>query len=172
MDGDTDCPPAMALRLAGCSQLGLVVGGGESRVAMGCSSECWRRYWWHRSCEPVLSGVLDLSSRRLLPELKAACERRLVGSLSMQSLADALVAAYLHDLAALKAACVEFIKANVTAVLMVQVLHEAQESPPRDLEAAAGCSGPARRSRRRGFRGGRGGGGGPAEKERPQRDLS
>jgi hypothetical protein len=64
------------------------------------------------SSPPVLSGVLDLSSRHLLPELKAACERRLVGSLSKQSLADALVAAHLHDLAALKAACVEFVKAN------------------------------------------------------------
>ena len=68
------------------------------------------------SPQPVLMGVLDLSSRHLLPELKAACERRLVGSLAVPSVAAALVAAYLHDLAALKAACVEFIKANPLAV--------------------------------------------------------
>ena len=70
------------------------------------------------SSPPVLLGVLDLSSRHVLPELKAACERRLVGSLTVTSLADALVAAYLHDLAALKAACVEFIKANMAAVML------------------------------------------------------
>ena len=70
------------------------------------------------SSPPVLSGVLDLSSRHLLPELKAACERRLLGLLSLQTLVNALVAAYLHDLAALKEACVEFIKANSVAVAL------------------------------------------------------
>ena len=70
------------------------------------------------SSPPVLMGVLDLSSRHLLPELKAACERCLVGSLTVATLADALVAAYLHELAALKAACVEFFKANMTAVTL------------------------------------------------------
>ena len=70
------------------------------------------------SSPPVLLGVLDLSSRHLLPELKAACERRLVGSLSKQSLADALVAAYFYDLSDLKSACVEFIKANMTGVML------------------------------------------------------
>jgi BTB/POZ domain len=70
------------------------------------------------SSPPVLMGVLDLSSRHLLPELKAACERRLVGSLSKQSLADSLVAAHLHDLADLKEACVEFIKTNFASVML------------------------------------------------------
>ena len=70
------------------------------------------------SSPPVLLGVLDLSSRHLLPELKAACERRLVGSLTVATLAGALVAAYLHDLSDLKAACVEFIKANMAAVTL------------------------------------------------------
>ena len=73
------------------------------------------------SSPPVLLGVLDLSSRHLLPELKSACERRLVGSLSKQTLADALVAAYLHDLAALKAACVELIKASPGVALSSSV---------------------------------------------------
>ena len=70
------------------------------------------------SSPPVLSGVLDLSSRHLLLELKAACERRLVGSLTVPSVTVALIAAYLHDLVALKPACVEFIKANMAAVMM------------------------------------------------------
>ena len=70
------------------------------------------------SPQPVLMGVLDLSSRHLLPELKAACERRLVGSLTVPSVSAALVAAYLHDLAALKEACVDFIKASTVAVMM------------------------------------------------------
>ena len=70
------------------------------------------------SSQPVLMCVLDLSSRHLLPELKAACERRLISSLSKQSLADALVTAYLHDLAALKEACVELVKKNLAAVML------------------------------------------------------
>ena len=70
------------------------------------------------SSQPVLLGVLDLSSRHLLPELKAACERRLVGSLSKQSLADSLIAAHLHDLSDLKAACVELVKKNLAAVML------------------------------------------------------
>jgi len=93
------------------------------------------------SSPPVLSGVLDLSSRHLLPELKAACERRLVGSLSKQSLADALVAAYLHDLAGLKAACVEFIKANVVAVTMSKSYIKLKKAHPaiwKQLRVALG----------------------------------
>ena len=70
------------------------------------------------SPQPVLLGVLDLSSRHLLPELKAACERRLVGSLAVPSVAAALVAAYLHDLAALKEACYELVKKNSLAMIM------------------------------------------------------
>ena len=62
--------------------------------------------------------VLDLSSRHLLPELKTACEKRMAGSLTVPSVTDALVAAYLHDLTVLKEACVEFIKANMARVMM------------------------------------------------------
>jgi BTB/POZ domain/Ankyrin repeats (3 copies) len=95
------------------------------------------------SSQPVLLGVLDLSSRHLLPELKAACERRLVGSLSMQSLADALVAAHLHDLAALKTACVEFIKANLAAVMLLSSLIKLKKAHPaiwKQLRVALGES--------------------------------
>ena len=90
---------------------------------------------------PVLLGVLDLSSRHLLPELKAACERRLVGSLSKQTLADSLVAAYLHDLAALKTACVEFIKANSFAVTMSKSYNKLKKAHPaiwKQLRVALG----------------------------------
>ena len=65
-----------------------------------------------------LSGVLDLSSQHLLPELKEECEKRMVGSLTVPTVGDALVAAYLYDLAELKEACVEFIKANWAELLM------------------------------------------------------
>ena len=94
------------------------------------------------SSPPVLLGVLDLSSRHLLPELKAACERRLVGSLSKQGLASALVSAYLHDLAALKAACVELIKAN-PGVTMTTSYNKLKTSHPaiwKQLRAALGES--------------------------------
>jgi hypothetical protein len=93
------------------------------------------------SSPPVLSGVLDLSSRHLLPELKAACERRLVGSLTVPSVAAALVAAYLHDLAALKAACVEFIKASTVAVMMSSSCGTLKTDHPaiwKELRAALG----------------------------------
>ena len=93
------------------------------------------------SSPPVLMGVLDLSSRHLLPELKAACERRLVGSLSKQSLAVALVAAHLHDLAALKEACIEFIKANWAAVTLSPSIIKLKTSHPaiwRQLRVALG----------------------------------
>ena len=94
------------------------------------------------SSPPVLSGVLDLSSRHLLPELKAACERRLVGSLSKQSLADALVAAHLHDLAALKAACFELVKANPAVALSSSVIKLKKAHPAiwKQLRVALGES--------------------------------
>ena len=93
------------------------------------------------SSPPVLMGVLDLSSRHLLPELKAACERRLVGSLTVPSVAAALVAAYLHDLAALKAACIEFIKANMAAVTLSSSFIKLKVSQPaiwKEVRAALG----------------------------------
>ena len=70
------------------------------------------------SSPPVLLGVLDLSSRHLLPELKAACERRMICSLSKQTLVNALVAAYFHDLSVLKEACVELVNKNSLTVLL------------------------------------------------------
>ena len=82
------------------------------------------------SSPPVLMSVLDLSSRYLLPELKAACERRLARSLSKQSLADALVASHLHDLAALKAACVEFVKKNLATAIMSPSIIKLKTSHP------------------------------------------
>ena len=93
------------------------------------------------SPQPVLMGALDLSSRHLLPELKAACERRLVGLLSKQTLTDALVAAYLHDLSALKEACVDFIKANMAAVTMSKSYKKLEKAHPaiwKQLRVALG----------------------------------
>ena len=93
------------------------------------------------SSQPVLMGVLDLSSRHLLPELRAACERCLVGSLTVRGVTDALVAAYLHDLAALKAACIEFIKANMAAVLMSKSYKKLDKAHPaiwKQLRVALG----------------------------------
>ena len=90
---------------------------------------------------PVLLGALDLSSRHLLPELKAACERRLVGSLTVPSVTAALVAAYLHDLVALKSACVEFIKANMAAVMMSKSYKKLDKAHPaiwKQLRVALG----------------------------------
>jgi len=95
------------------------------------------------SSQPVLSGVLDLSSRHLLPELQAACERRLVGSLSKQTVVNAVVAAYLHDLEALKAACVEFIKTNFASVMMSKNYFALESTNPaiwKQLRVALGLS--------------------------------
>ena len=63
-------------------------------------------------------GVLDLSSQHLLPELKAECERRLVESLSLTTVSNSLIAAHLLDLSALHAASVDFVRANMAALLL------------------------------------------------------
>ena len=107
-------------------------------------------------------GVLDLSSRHLLPELKAECERCLVRSLTVATLPDFLIAAYLHNLAALKASCIDFIRANMPAVTLstsfasLHVSHPAiwkevraaMQLPEEAEEEGREGQGPAQRARR------------------------
>ena len=64
-----------------------------------------------------------------------------MGLLSKQTLANALVVAYLHDLAALKAACVEFIRTNSFAVTMSKSYKKLEKAHPaiwRQLRVALG----------------------------------
>ena len=86
-------------------------------------------------------GVLDLSSRHLLPELKAACERCLVGSLTVPTIPEALVTAHLYDLTDLEAACVELIKANLAAVTFSSSFMKLKRARPaiwKQLRGAVG----------------------------------
>jgi speckle-type POZ protein len=59
-----------------------------------------------------LGGVLDLASQHGLEGLRAACEQHGVAGLSVGTVVPLAVAAHLYELPALKAACVELIKAN------------------------------------------------------------
>jgi hypothetical protein len=65
----------------------------------------------------------------------------LISSLSKQSLPDALKAAYFHDLAALKEACVELVKKNSLAVMLSPSIIKLKTSHPaiwKQLRVALG----------------------------------
>jgi hypothetical protein len=71
----------------------------------------------------------------------AACEEHAVKALTVARVVPSLVQAHLHDLAALKAACVELVKANVAAVTMSSAFVRLKSTHPvlwRELRAAMG----------------------------------
>ena len=90
-----------------------------------------------------LGGVLDLASQHGLEGLRAACEQHGVAGLSVKTVVPLAVAAHLHELPALKAACVELIKANAFAVTMSDTFMELKTTHPllwRELRAALGVT--------------------------------
>jgi hypothetical protein len=88
-----------------------------------------------------LGGVLDLASQHGLEGLRAACEQHGVAGLSVKTVVPLAVAAHLYELPALKAACVELIKANTAAVTMSVPFRELKTTHPllwRELRVALG----------------------------------
>jgi hypothetical protein len=88
-----------------------------------------------------LGGALDLASQHGLESLRAACEQQSVAGLSVKTVVPLAVAAHLHELPALKAACVELIKANFAAVMMSDAFIELKTTHPllwQELRAALG----------------------------------
>ena len=71
--------------------------------------------------------------------LRAACEQHGVAGLSVGTVVPLAVAAHLHELPALKAACVELIKVNAFAVTMSRAFMALKTTHPllwRELRAA------------------------------------
>jgi len=66
-----------------------------------------------------LADVLGLASQHGQAGLVAACEEHAVQALTVARVVPSLVQAHLHDLAALKAACVELVKADVASSVAV-----------------------------------------------------
>jgi hypothetical protein len=88
-----------------------------------------------------LADVLGLASQHAQAGLVAACEEHAVRALTLARVVQSLVQAHLHDLAALKAACVELIKANMAAVTMSPAFMRLKSTHPvlwREIRAAMG----------------------------------
>ena len=77
-----------------------------------------------------LGGVLELAALHGQDDLTAACEQHALQSLTVKSVAPCLVAAHLHKLATLKAACIELIKAEPLAVAMSKAYFQLEETQP------------------------------------------
>ena len=89
----------------------------------------------------VVADVLGLASQHAQAGLVAACEERAVRALTLARVVPSLVQAHLHDLAALKAACVELVKANWAAVALSPAFAGLCSTHPvlwRELRAALG----------------------------------
>ena len=90
-----------------------------------------------------LGGVLDLASQHGLEGLRAACEQHGVAGLNVGTVVPLAVAAHLHELPALKAACVELIKASPLDVAMSSAFMALKTTHPllwRELQAALGVT--------------------------------
>ena len=59
-----------------------------------------------------LGGVLELAKKHEQEELVAACEQHALKTLTVKSVVSTFVLGSVHNMAALKAACVNFIKAD------------------------------------------------------------
>ena len=90
-----------------------------------------------------LQDLFDLAAQHEQVELTAACEKHCIKGLTVKTVVPLAVAAHLHELPALKAACVELIKANAFAVTMSSAFISLKTTHPllwRELRAALGVT--------------------------------
>jgi hypothetical protein len=77
-----------------------------------------------------LQEVLELAALYEQADLKAACEDHHIEGLKIKTVVPLLISSHLHDLAKLKKACIEFIKANMAAVTLSPSFMTLQNTHP------------------------------------------
>lgn len=70
------------------------------------------------ACTSHTMDVLDLAAQHDLPALKVACETHAIKALEVSNVVSVLIASHVHELDALKAACISLIKGKSLALLM------------------------------------------------------